>query len=236
MYDRPIEVSLMRSAFIGAIALCSPALALAADDPRDVRINEVRIDHPGAPQGVADKQEFVELAGAPGTSLHGIRYVVIGDSGPERGNSGTIEKIINLDKQQIGPSGRFVIAQSTFTLAGKNHTTTLAFEDRGTVTHMLVTNLVGASQGTNIDTEYDGHVDKQPWDHVLDAIAIVDSDDDTLPYGPGGMCEAGPTCNQITSVGDPSHFYRSAATGTWLQGAVDPLAADAADSPTAANP
>jgi hypothetical protein len=220
MYDRLIEVSLMRSAFIGVIALCLPALALAADDPRDVRINEVRIDHPGTSQGVADKQEFVELA----------------DSGPERGNSGTIEKIINLDKQQIGPSGRFVIAQSTFTLAGKNHTTTLAFEDRGTVTHMLVTNLVGASQGTSIDTEFDGHVDKRPWDDVLDAIAIVDSDDDTLPYGPGGMCEAGPTCNQITSVGDPSHFYRSAATGTWLQGAVDPLATDAADSPTAANP
>ena len=213
------------------LACCASAMGAG-----NVRINEIRIDHPGAPVSVADKQEYIELAGEPGTSLDDLRYVVVGDSGPEGGNSGAIEKIINLDGNTIGPSGLFVIAQAGFTLSGKNHTVTIDFEDGGTVTHMLVSNLAGASHGTSIDTEYDGFVDYEPWDEVLDAIAIIDPDDDTYPYGPGGFCTQGPNCNEIViTQDDPGHVYRCGNTGKWMEGAFEVGPPPTTDTPTKPN-
>lgn len=228
----------MRAAATTALFCCFSAGVAAGDVFPPIRISEIRIDHPGAQgPGVADPQEYIELTGPAGTALKGLRYVVVGDSGPESGSSGTIEKIINLDNEVIGPSGRIVIAQASFTLGIENHTVTLDFEDGGTVTHLVVANLSGASHGTRIDTESDGFVDYEPWDAVLDAIAIVDTDDDTFPYGPGALCTAGMSCNLIVATADnPGHFYRCGATGIWHEGAFDHLSAAAVDSPSFPNP
>jgi hypothetical protein len=219
--------------------LASGANTVAAQ----ILISEIRIDNPGTPAGLADAWEFVELVGPPGTSLDDLSYVVVGDELPEGGDSGMIEKILELNNQVIGPSGRFVIAQSSFPPDNEDYTLTIDFEDGGTVTHMLVRNLAGASVGTLIDTQHDGFIDYEPWEEVLDALAIVHAHDDTYPYGPAGtpygpdgFCVSGVNCNLIVVTTDlAGHVYRCPATGTWHEGSFDPSAAAASDSPGATN-
>ena len=75
--------------------LLSPQVTLFAQGGPD--INEIRIDQPGS-----DSDEFFELAGAPGTSLDGLTYLVIGDGS---GGSGTIESVVNLTGSSISGSG-----------------------------------------------------------------------------------------------------------------------------------
>lgn len=217
-------------------ALAAAALlALSAAAGAQVRISEIRIGDPAFGPGIPDKEEYVELTGPAGKSLTGLRYIVVGDSGVNGVNSGTIEEIVNLDGRFLSAGGRFLIAGPNFTLATEHMTQAIDFED-GTVTHMLVSNLEGASLGTDIDTDHDGIVDLEPWDDVLDAIAIVDPSDNTYPYGPGQTCTAGSNCNLIVTVADnPGHFYRCNDTGKWYEGAFDPNAASAADSPNALN-
>lgn len=227
-----------------AIAAGALLLALSSAAIGQVLISEIRIDHPGAAPGLTDREEFVELVGPPGTSLDALSYVVVGDTLPEGGDSGMIEKVIHLHDQVIGPSGRFVFAQHNFTPDNEDYTLTIDFEDAGTVTHLLVANLAGASVGTEIDTQHDGFVDLEPWGQVLDALAIIDADDDTYAYAPtvspfglDGVCVAGPACNVIAiAAADPGHVYRCAATGRWHEGSFSPTAPGAADSPGAANP
>jgi hypothetical protein len=218
-------------------------LAVSTLAPAQVLISEIRIDHPGAAPGLTDREEFVELVGPPGTSLDDLSYVVIGDTLPEGGNSGMIEKVLHLHDQVIGPSGRFVFAQTSFTPDNEDYTLTIDFEDGGTVTHLLVRNLAGASVGTEIDPQHDGFVDLEPWSQVLDALAIVDPDDDTYPYGPtvtpfgfDGVCVAGVACNVIAiTAADPGHFYRCLADGRWYEGSFSPTSPSEQDTPGAAN-
>ena len=230
----------LRPAPLAGAMLC---LSIAGSVDAQVRISEIRIDHPGAAAGLTDREEFVELIGLPGTSLDALSYVVVGDHLPEGGNSGVIEKVIHLHDQVIGPSGRFVFAQHDFTPDNEDYTLTIDFEDGGTVTHLLVENLAGASVGTEIDTQHDGFVDNEPWDRVLDALAIVDPDDDTYPYGPtvtpfgfDGVCVAGVACNVIAiTAADPGHFYRCLNNNRWYEGSFSPTSPSEQDTPGAAN-
>ena len=231
----------LRPASLAGAMLC---LSIAGTADAQVRISEIRIDHPGASAGLADREEFVELVGPAGTSLDALSYVVVGDHLPEGGNSGVIEKVIHLHDQVIGPSGRFVFAAHDFTPDNEDYTLTIDFEDGGTVTHLLVENLAGASVGTEIDTQHDGFVDYEPWDRVLDALAIVDPDDDTFAYGPigtahgpDGLCLRGAECNLIViAADDPGHFYRCLSTGGWIEGAFDPGSVAGIGTPGALNP
>ena len=82
-----------------AAALIAPGLLVATVDAGGgVRINEIRIDQPGA-----DEDEYVELAADPGTSLDGYTYVVIGDA---NAGSGVIEVLampIGVEPGPVGP-------------------------------------------------------------------------------------------------------------------------------------
>ena len=239
--ENPAIMPARPAALAGAVLLCLAAPRIAT---AQVYINEVRIDHPGAAAGLTDREEFVELVGPPGTSLDALSYVVIGDHLPEGGNSGVIEKVITLHDQVIGPGGRFVFAQHDFTPDNEDYTLTLDFEDGGTVTHLLVENLAGASVGTEIDTQHDGYVDVEPWDRVLDVLAIVDPDDTTYPYGPvgtpygpHGLCTAGVGCNLVVArSGDPGHFFRCTDYGPWVEGVFAPASVAEIGSPGAPNP
>ena len=77
---------------LSALVTASPALA-GAGAPT-IRINEVRLDQPGA-----DNDEYLELRGAAGASLDGLTYVVIGDG------VRTIRALVELVAETCGFTG-----------------------------------------------------------------------------------------------------------------------------------
>ncbi len=128
-------------------------------------INEIRIDQPGA-----DRDEFFELAGTPGASLDGLSYLVIGDGA---GGSGVVEAVVNLSGRQLSATGLFVAAEAGFSLGAADLVTGLNFENGDNVTHLLVRGFSGAL-GEDLDADNDGVLDVQPWDEILDALALLD--------------------------------------------------------------
>lgn len=128
-------------------------------------INEIRIDQPGA-----DRDEFFELAGLPGESLDGVSYLVIGDGA---GGSGVVEAVVDLDGYRLSAAGLFVAAEATFNLGMADLVTGLNFENGDNVTHLLVRGFSGAL-GDDLDGDDDGLLDVQPWEVLLDSVALVD--------------------------------------------------------------
>ena len=193
-------------------------LCLAGGTPPAVLISEVRVD-----QVSADNDEWFELSGAPGTSLAGVTYLVIGDG---TGGSGVIEAVVDLGLQAIPASGFLVVAESTFTLGTPNFVTNLNFENSDTVTHLLVFNFVGAN-GQDLDTNDDGVLDDAPWSTIIDGIVLLD--DAVFPSGEWGYYSA--TVGPDGSF-PPSQAYRCTPDGTWAQGEFDTVTPD---SPGVAN-
>ncbi len=135
-----------------------------------VVINEIRVDQPGT-----DNDEYFELFGAPGQSLNGLTYVVIGDG---LGGSGIIETIVNLNGSVIPADGHFLAAEATWTscngsvpdlpLTGN----ALNFENTDNFTHLLVAGFTGTS-GQDLDTDNNCALDVTPWLGVVDLIALA---------------------------------------------------------------
>ena len=152
-------------------SLVSPSAVAAgfAGGP-PLRINEVRIDQPGA-----DNDEYFELRGVPGASLDGVTYIVIGDlSGatPPAQNGG-VEFVLDLTGNALDGNGLFLVAKSTFSLPGTpNLIAPLNFENFDNVTHLIVSNFTGAV-GDDLDPNDDGVLEVTPWDAILDSIALV---------------------------------------------------------------
>lgn len=196
---------------VGAAALAGPTFAGSL-----IRINEIRIDQPGA-----DNDEYFELKGPPGASLDGLTYLVIGDG---TGGSGVIEAVVNLTGNSINSSGYFLVTESTFTLAGTPDlvvgATGLNFENGDNVTHLLVSGFSG-SNADDLDLDDDGVLDVTPWTGVLDAIGMLQQ---ALPpsttewaYGASlGFEDIGPD-----GVGVPGHIYRCETSGDWSIGTFD---------------
>ncbi|MEM8676904.1 MAG: endonuclease/exonuclease/phosphatase family protein [Cyanobacteria bacterium P01_G01_bin.67] len=141
----------------------------------EVVINEIRIDQPGSDEG-----EFFELGGEPGTSLGELTYVVIGDS--DDGGSGVIEAIVELDGQAIQDDSFFAAGEDTnpfiasLDLIGDSGSPggLLNFENSDNVTHLLVENFTGADR-QDLDLDDDGVLDIEPWDEVIDSVALIES-------------------------------------------------------------
>lgn len=158
---RRIGVTLTALALVAALI---PATVLAVGP--GVTINEIRIDQPGS-----DTEEYFELTGAPGASLDGFTYIVIGDG---TGGSGVIEEVTDLTGLSINADGFFVAAESSFTLGTADLTTTLSFENSDNVTHLLVEDFSGAT-GDDLDTDDDSILDVTPWSSIADSVALVES-------------------------------------------------------------
>ncbi len=152
-----------------------------------VVISEIRIDQPGG-----DDDEFFELAGAAGTALDGLTYLVIGDG---TGGSGVIEHVTDLAGEAIGAGGFFVAAESTFTIGTADLTTSLNFENSDNVTHLLVDGFVG-SNGDDLDLDDDGILDVTPWSTLVDLIALIEEENPPafteFHYGPPTVGPDGP--------------------------------------------
>ena len=147
--------------------------AMAASANAQISITEIRIDQPGS-----DNDEFFELTGAPGASLDGLTYIVIGDG---TGLSGTIESALDLTGQVIPADGVFLCAEPSFTLGTPDFTTPgtdLNFENGDNVTHMLVSGFTGAIND-DTDVDDDGVLDFTPWASVMDMVAFKEADQAT---------------------------------------------------------
>ena len=195
--------------------LLSPQVTLFAQGGPD--INEIRIDQPGS-----DSDEFFELAGAPGTSLDGLTYLVIGDGS---GGSGTIESVVNLTGSSISGSGLFLVAEDNDTFgATADLLASLNFENSDNVTHLLVDGFTGAN-GQDLDTDNDGTLDVTPWTSIVDSVALLES------IGSGDLTYAS---NTIGPDGFfvPGHMVQC-PSGKFAIGPFDP--ATGIDSPGASN-
>ncbi|MFZ4722691.1 MAG: hypothetical protein ACOYMI_06030 [Phycisphaerales bacterium] len=212
-----------------------------------VQINEIRIDQIGT-----DNDEYVELAGAPGTSLNDLTYIVLGDGSA---GSGVVECIISLAGKTIPASGVFLITSAVsgqdgvaFGQAGDFPTAALIFENSDHVTHMLVRGWTGGTSTTqDLDPENDGVLNTTPWASVVDSVGFVK----VASAGPIKDGTAGEWTYQVANeiggltpmVGPdtifvPGQIYRCSPQGSWKVGFFDPVAAGSnnKDTPKAVNP
>lgn len=209
--------------------LCLPAMLAAiatADAP--LRLNEIRLEQPGA-----DNDEYIEIAGAPGESLAGVAVVVIGDddSALPGQQNGYVEEVIRLDGFSVAASGFFLIGEPTLSLAIPNLAIALNLEGNDNVTVFVVRGYTGAV-GQDLDANDDGVLDSTPWTSVISSLAIVQTNPangaksdffySTTIVGPdGGLA--------------PAAAWLCSNQAQWIVGSQDPLASGAQDTPGAAN-
>ncbi len=146
----------------------SLGLAMAASASAQVTINEIRIDQPGS-----DNDEFFELAGPAGTSLDGLTYIVLGDSGSTN-IGGEIEAAVDLTGNSIGASGLFLVGESSMTIGTPDLVDSFSFENGDNVTHLLVSGFTGAVSD-DVDTDDDGIIDVTLWTATIDSIGLVET-------------------------------------------------------------
>ena len=192
-------------------------------DNSAVVINEIRIDQTGA-----DSDEYFELAGAPGTLLTGLTYIVIGDSSGTAAApgdlSGNIERVINLTGHIIPADGRFLGVTGTFTMQGPSagHVPDMVFdpnsggqgvfENSDNVTHMLVYNFTGALNDV-IDDNRDGIPNAiLPWDSINDWVSVIEMQNSQVGLGDEWVYDFSPAPGGFVGPDGtfaPGHVYRN---------------------------
>jgi hypothetical protein len=216
----------MRALAISGVVLLPSLFAAVAMADAPLRLNEIRLEQPGA-----DFDEYIEIAGASGESLAGVSVVVIGDDDfalPGQQN-GVIESVVNLDGLSVGSSGFFVVAEKTFSLAAANLVTSLNLEGADNVTILLVRGFTG-NVGDKLDTNDDGTLDVSPWTSVVSSVAFVAN---ATPNGIDSDYYYSTTIVGPDAGEQPAAAWRCANTTQWIVGSIDPLAG--IDSPGAAN-
>ena len=198
-----------------------------------IEISEIRRD-----QGGTDTDEYIEIAGEPGTPMSSLTYIIIGDTG---GSSGVIEEVIDLSGQVIPADGFWVMAEAAtlpnipMVPGGIDLVTAINLENGDNVTHLIVTNFSG-SDGADLDADDNCILDSEPWGDVIDLIALIELDnvdamgnpvgDTGTPVGPGiepdddSICHYGPPTVGPDGTFDPAHVYRCNGDpgGPWLIG------------------
>ncbi len=159
---RPTETTAAALLAAGLVLLLTAGVASA----QTVTLSEIRIDQPST-----DNDEFFELTGAPGASLDGLTYLVIGDGA---GGSGVIEAVVDLTGQVLDANGFFVAAESTFTQGTADLVANLNFENSDNVTHLVVSGFTGAN-ADDLDTDDDGTLDVVPFAGLEDCLALIES-------------------------------------------------------------
>ena len=137
----------------------------------DATLNEIRVDNVSS-----DTDEYFELTGTPGTSLAGVWLVVIGDGA---GDSGTVERGLDLSAMSIQPDGYLSVGHATMTTGVPDELlspTSNFFENSDNLTFLLVDAFTG-SAGDDLDTDDDGVLDVTPWASIYDSVAFVENFD-----------------------------------------------------------
>jgi hypothetical protein len=163
---------------LNRLLLASAALLGAASGASaQVTLNEIYISHTGT-----DTAEFIELKGAPGTSLAGYMVLVVEGDGAA---AGTLDRAYNLGNAAspvIPASGYFVISNNGATIQGQpvqqNFSTGVANDalENGTDTFYLVQTAnpaaITALVTTNIATGTTTSIPSLAT--ILDIIAVID--------------------------------------------------------------
>jgi hypothetical protein len=214
-----------RLAISGVVCLPSLVASFAlADAP--LRLNEIRLEQPGA-----DLDEYIEIAGASGESLNGVSIVVVGDDDfafPGQQN-GSIECVVSLDGRTVPSSGFFVVAGPKFSLSVPNLVTSLNLEGGDNVTVFLVRGFTGFD-GQKLDTNDDGVLDVTPWTSVVSSVAIVAN---ASPNGVKTDYFYSTTTVGPDQGGQPAAAWLCANSAQWNIGTQNPT--DGVDSPGVAN-
>ncbi len=212
----------------GMTTMACTSLEVAGGTPPNccvggVRIDEIRVAHPGGPPQL---NEYFELGGVPGLPLDCLHYIVVGPGG-------VVDDVVSLATHHLGPTGRFLCGQTgplPFWGVMPDMVDDLNFLDAGDRTHLLVCSCSGIvlPPGGDLDTNNDGTLDIVPWECVLDCVRLMDAPPN-LP-----TMECGPTVGPQTNGALPPHVFRCVPNGTWRIGQA-PLPG-APDTPGAENP
>jgi hypothetical protein len=200
------------------ISLVSAAVAsvFVAGLANAALISEIRIDDTGA-----DDDEYFEIVGAPGESLDGLSYIVIGDNP----GCGVIESVTDLTGKVLDANGFYAGHKSGTTglCSGYTEDVDFNFENSDNVTHLLVSGLTGLL-GDKLDADEDGILEIQPWASIVDGVALSEgtapscATNDEYLYTPGPTVAVGPDGSFV-----PGHVYRCGTS--WLIGPFDTGAA-----------
>ncbi|MBM4112082.1 MAG: hypothetical protein FJ253_01720 [Phycisphaerae bacterium] len=185
-------------------------------DPPALVISEVRIDQPGN-----DTQEFLELRGAPGASLNGVAYVVIGDSTVD--SAGVVESVTKFSGSTLDGNGYFVVAKSSFSNGVANLVVPnngFTFNSNSSKTHLLVWNNETV-RGQDLDADNDCTLDLAGWVAIIDQVVFNGADKTDCRYGAPLV---GPDCGGFV----PAHLYRCDPTDEWTIGSFDSFEQDTA--------
>ncbi|MBM4006152.1 MAG: hypothetical protein FJ292_01080 [Planctomycetes bacterium] len=194
----------------------STALAncLEPGNPPELELSEMRLRDPDNVVNNIDQNEYLELTGAPGTSLTGVSIVVLnnlGVNGNNQPNTGVIRAAVSLNGLSIGASGRFLVTEQTFALSGVstdfNCGGGLVFDNSGALSVYLVWNYYGAI-GTDLDAEDDGIIDAAPWMSAIAEVGVI---------GDTGAVYASPSVGPSNGT-LPAQVYRCVETGEWTIG------------------
>lgn len=192
-------------------------------EPTAPLINEFVFNHTGT-----DTSEYVEIFADPNTDYSGFSLLQIEGDGS---NAGVIDSVF-----QIGTTD----ANGFWTTGFQNN----EFEN-GTVSLLLVENFTG-SLGDDLDTDNDGTVDSQPWENLVDDVAVNDGDGgdqtyanvvltpgfDGISFTPGGASRI----PNGTDTDTPADWVRNDFDGEGIPGLPgSPEAGEALNTPGAVN-
>jgi hypothetical protein len=171
-------------------ALATLTLLPSTAAAQGLALNEIYASHSGT-----DDQEFIELVGAPGSSLDGVMVLIVEGEGPA---AGTLDRAWDLSGLTVPSSGFFVLGDTAvvptpdFDLGASNSI------ENGTETFYLVetsdTAAISALLGTQTDPEGDLVTVIPTLATILDLVGMVDPDfgstdfvyDGAQPIGPDG--------------------------------------------------
>ena len=219
-----------------ACADASFGYCLQGGNPPAIQLSEIRtFDEPTRNDNLPLNQ-YLEISGPANASLNGVSLVIIAAGGTPYDYRGFVESTVKLDGLQLDSSGKFLITENNFNIAGVttnlNSGGGLGFDKTGTVNVLLAWNFYGSTT-TDLDVLNDGILDSTPWISLIDSISLTDGNTDPLTSVAAYSATVVGPHNNIGIDRLPEHVYRCASAGTWTMGASAVTAGY--DTPRAAN-
>ena len=162
--------------------------APVGEQPFGVLLNEIEIDPPST---TSDSCQYVELRGAPGSTIPANTYFIDIDSGA--GNFGVLNQVVNIGGRGFGPNGTIVLinvnngfcpGRNLFTpgsrVIGYQNPTSLS---NGSEAYLLVQSTTTLNPGQDVDTNNDFNLDPALGITAHDGFALLANPGSEPVYG-----------------------------------------------------